>query len=438
MKNSWINSPLKTFQELQHDSNNEWSYYNKAILAPMVRMNTLPLRLLARAMGADVLYSEELIAQKLKKCQRIENKQLNCIQFLNNSSGNNIDRSNNDNQQVIFSTYSNEPVVLQLGVSNSVDAIECGNIIANDVKAIDINCGCPKHFSLQGGMGAALLSKPVILADILSSLKRNFNVAITCKIRLLDDLKDTVELIRRIESCGVAAIGIHARRIIDRPRHKALAELVPGVIDNLSVPIIYNGDIFYNHEIEPYKARSKAHSVMIARGAQWNASIFNTTQAMLPVWDIVNSYLNYSDLYNHGFSNTKYCVLEMLKHHVGHYKPYQLAIRSKSNSELREALHSIDQYIVENKQDNILRGSYEAPAIKYETRPALSTAQGAAQYALTEIEAMKSKKEMRKAKRRQLQLLNQSNNKKRSNHINESKDNLCEHNHSNGCSECDQ
>ena len=35
-----------------------------------------------------------------------------------------------------------------------------------DVSAIDINVGCPKSFSLSGGMGAALLSKPELIHDV--------------------------------------------------------------------------------------------------------------------------------------------------------------------------------------------------------------------------------------------------------------------------------
>ena len=37
---------------------------------------------------------------------------------------------------------------------------------SNDVAAIDVNMGCPKSFSVSGGMGAALLSKPVLIHDV--------------------------------------------------------------------------------------------------------------------------------------------------------------------------------------------------------------------------------------------------------------------------------
>lgn len=51
----------------------EMSYRNKIILAPMVRLGTLPLRLLALRYGADLVYSPEIIDHRLIKSQRIVN-----------------------------------------------------------------------------------------------------------------------------------------------------------------------------------------------------------------------------------------------------------------------------------------------------------------------------------------------------------------------------
>jgi tRNA-dihydrouridine synthase 2 len=45
----------------------------KRILAPMVRAGQLPLRLLALDYGADLVYTEEIIDQKLLGCTRIVN-----------------------------------------------------------------------------------------------------------------------------------------------------------------------------------------------------------------------------------------------------------------------------------------------------------------------------------------------------------------------------
>lgn len=45
-------------------------YRNKIIMAPMVRIGTLPMRLLALRYGADLVYSEELVDWKFLRCQR--------------------------------------------------------------------------------------------------------------------------------------------------------------------------------------------------------------------------------------------------------------------------------------------------------------------------------------------------------------------------------
>ena len=54
-------------------TNERLDYKNKVILAPMVRIGTLPMRLLALDYGADIVYTEELIDWKLLRSIRREN-----------------------------------------------------------------------------------------------------------------------------------------------------------------------------------------------------------------------------------------------------------------------------------------------------------------------------------------------------------------------------
>ena len=70
-------------------------------------------------------------------------------------------------------------------------------ILTLDVDAIDVNMGCPKGFSLKGGMGAALLSHPDKIKAILTALVKAVDnkISITCKIRILPKLEDTLALI---------------------------------------------------------------------------------------------------------------------------------------------------------------------------------------------------------------------------------------------------
>lgn len=81
----------------------------------------------------------------------------------------------------------------------------------DDVSAVDLNCGCPKKFSVQGGMGAALLSNPDNLVKILENLVQHAGMPVTCKIRLLPNQEDTLKLVRRIVVTGIKALTVHCR-----------------------------------------------------------------------------------------------------------------------------------------------------------------------------------------------------------------------------------
>lgn len=96
-----------------------------------------------------------------------------------------VDFIDRNDGTIVFRTCSieKEKVVLQLGTANADRALKVAKMVENDVAAIDINMGCPKEFSLKGGMGAALLSDPERAKQILTTLIANVQVPVTCKIR---------------------------------------------------------------------------------------------------------------------------------------------------------------------------------------------------------------------------------------------------------------
>ena len=57
-------------------------YRGKMILAPMVKVGTLPMRLLALEYGADIVYTEEIIDMRLLASERVENKLLGTIDYI--------------------------------------------------------------------------------------------------------------------------------------------------------------------------------------------------------------------------------------------------------------------------------------------------------------------------------------------------------------------
>lgn len=107
-----------------------------------------------------------------------------------------------------------------------------------DVAGFDVNMGCPKNFSILGGMGAALLTQPDKIKEILSTLVTNLSIPVTCKIRLLPTMEETLSLCKLIESCGVAALAVHGRTKEERPQHPNNNQAILRIAQELKIPII--------------------------------------------------------------------------------------------------------------------------------------------------------------------------------------------------------
>eukprot|EP00820_Chromera_velia_P001786 Cvel_15472.t1-p1 / transcript=Cvel_15472.t1 / gene=Cvel_15472 / organism=Chromera_velia_CCMP2878 / gene_product=tRNA-dihydrouridine(20) synthase [NAD(P) ]-like, putative / transcript_product=tRNA-dihydrouridine(20) synthase [NAD(P) ]-like, putative / location=Cvel_scaffold1147:4367-7639(+) / protein_length=515 / sequence_SO=supercontig / SO=protein_coding / is_pseudo=false len=246
-------------------------YRNKYILAPMVRIGVLPFRLECLKYGADLVYSEEIIDRRISETVRRENSDFPGL----------IEYIHVKDKALTWSTCEAEKgkVVLQLGTASAVGALKAAMTVARDVAAIDINMGCPKGFSTNAGMGAALLKTPEISSDILKTLRRNLPCPVTCKIRLLEpDLpfEKTRDYLRMCEQSGAVAIGVHARLKEDRPRVRARWPVWALLKDSISVPLIANGDFFSSSDVGAFLSchAGSVDSIMVARGAMWDPSVF--------------------------------------------------------------------------------------------------------------------------------------------------------------------
>ncbi|XP_010960811.3 tRNA-dihydrouridine(20) synthase [NAD(P)+]-like isoform X1 [Camelus bactrianus] len=281
-------------------------YHNKLILAPMVRVGTLPMRLLALDYGADIVYCEELIDLKMLQCKRVVNEVLSTVDFVA------------PDDRVVFRTCEREQsrVVFQMGTSDAERALAVARLVENDVAGIDVNMGCPKEYSTKGGMGAALLSDPDKIEKILSTLVKGTCRPVTCKIRILPSLEDTLNLVKRIERTGIAAIAVHGRKREERPQHPVSCEVIKAIAETLSIPVIANGGS-HDHiqgflDIEDFRQATAASSVMVARAAMWNPSIF-LKEGPQPLEEVMQKYIRYAVQYDNHYTNTKYCLCQMLR-----------------------------------------------------------------------------------------------------------------------------
>uniref|UniRef100_A0A8C9DMX5 Dihydrouridine synthase 2 n=1 Tax=Prolemur simus TaxID=1328070 RepID=A0A8C9DMX5_PROSS len=282
-------------------------YHNKLILAPMVRVGTLPMRLLALDYGADIVYCEELIDLKMLQCKRVVNEVLSTVDFVA------------PDDRVVFRTCKREQnrVVFQMGTSDAERALAVARLVENDVAGIDVNMGCPKEYSTKGGMGAALLSDPDKIEKVsLAWVKAGVLNHVTTLDGLLPQLEDTLNLVKRIERTGIAAIAVHGRKREERPQHPVSCDVIKAIADALSIPVIANGGS-HDHiqqylDIEDFRQATAASSVMVARAAMWNPSIF-LKEGLRPLEEVMQKYIRYAVQYDNHYTNTKYCLCQMLR-----------------------------------------------------------------------------------------------------------------------------
>ena len=97
-----------------------------------------------------------------------------------------------------------------------------------------------------------------------------------------------------MEAAGVDAIGVDGRSIADR------TEVTPARWDDLTVlpssltiPVLANGDIIKREDIAAVKAATGCSSVLIARGALLNPSIFRA-QGVLPITQVQSLFSHVS------------------------------------------------------------------------------------------------------------------------------------------------
>ena len=306
-------------------------YSGKMILAPMVKIGTLPTRLLALEFGADIVYTEEIIDFRLLRSQRVENAVLDTVDY--------VDRSD-DTLVLRVCPRERDRLVLQIGTCDAARAVRVARMVEGDVAGIDVNMGCPKSFSLKGGMGAALLTQPEKIRDILTSLVKAVKIPVTCKIRILPKLEDTLALVKVIEETGVSALAVHGRTKEERPNHENHADVIREVVKHCTrIPVIANGGCGNSrsswrntHEgVMAFWKETGASSVMVARAAEWNPSVFSS-ESRLPVKEVVEKYVDLAVHFDYPFVTVKYCLQQLM----GSEQDSELGRRFLSSSTMRD------------------------------------------------------------------------------------------------------
>lgn len=282
----------------------EIDYANKLVLAPMVRSGSLPMRLLALYYGAGLVWSPEIVDKAIIGATRKVDSVTGVITY--SKKGN----------TPIFTCHPVEKpyLIFQIGSSDPELAVQAAKTVQQDVSGFDLNCGCPKPFSVHSGMGAALLSTPDLLLDILRGLVTKTSLPVSCKIRLLPDQPSTLLLAARILRTGIRNLTVHCRTRDMRSSSAAIWDRLGDIVrlgKQRSINVTCNGDGEGWSNWQMIRERTDVTSVMIARAAESNPSIFlptgpiSTCEKLIPeVFLPVCAYLE------HHYSNTKFLLYQ--------------------------------------------------------------------------------------------------------------------------------
>ena len=221
-------------------------------VAPMAGVTDRPFRTLCKYFGAGHAVSEMMTSDKTL---RMSKKSLY--------------RANFDGEIA--------PISAQIAGSDPRDLAEAARYqVSNGAQIVDINMGCPAKKVCNKLAGSALLQDEDLVARILDAVVEAVDVPVTLKTRLgfLNGHENIMRVSKRAEQAGIAALALHGRTREDMYLNTARYDLIKEVKQNISIPVIANGDIDSPEKAKYVLDHTGADAVMIGRAAQGRPWIF--------------------------------------------------------------------------------------------------------------------------------------------------------------------
>jgi nifR3 family TIM-barrel protein len=149
---------------------------------------------------------------------------------------------------------------------------------------IDINCGCWVPKIAGRGAGAGWLRDPAAMVAMARLVVSNVTLPVTVKTRIglgPESQMPIVDLVRRLEDAGVAAMTIHCRTA--QMGHSGVADWswAARARGAVGVPVLVNGDVRSAADAKRAIDETGCEGVMIGRRAIEHPWIFREARALL-------------------------------------------------------------------------------------------------------------------------------------------------------------
>ncbi|CDK24702.1 unnamed protein product [Kuraishia capsulata CBS 1993] len=242
------------------------------IAGPMVRYSKLPFRELVRDYSCDIVYSPMILARE----------------FVRNGFARDSDFSTNEKDRSL---------IVQIGTNNTEDLLRMVEMIHPYVDGIGLNCGCPIKEQIREGIGAALMSQPDKVAEMVKAVKHVYGdkICLEVKIRVHADVSETVAFAKKIEAAGVDFITVHGRTKNTRSSEAADFDKIKAVKEAVSCPVVANGDCRSLEDAIRISKYTGCEGVMSVRGILSNPALYSGFEktpwgAVEKFWDLSTAY----------------------------------------------------------------------------------------------------------------------------------------------------
>jgi nifR3 family TIM-barrel protein len=229
-------------------------------LAPMAGVSESPFRRLCRRFGADVVVTEFLSAEGIRRENQATISKL---------------RFGPDERPIGVQIFGADPAAMGEAAAFVTDVFA--------PEFIDINFGCPVKKVVKRSGGSGCLRDLGLVQNVIRAVAHATTLPVTCKIRSgwNEELRDPVTIALRCQDAGVRALTLHPRTRTQMYTGSARWEEIAAVVAALDIPVIGNGDIKSAHDAIRMRESTGCAGIMIARGSFGQPWIFDQTRDLL-------------------------------------------------------------------------------------------------------------------------------------------------------------
>ena len=268
---------------------------NPIVLAPMAGISDSAFRRIAKEMGCGLVVAE-MVSDKA------------------------IFYGSQKTIDMLYMKDEERPISQQIFGSDKKSFVYAAKYIEKTMHPdiIDINMGCPvPKVATRAQAGSALLKDPNKVYEIVKAVVESVDIPVTVKIRSGWDEKsiNALEIAKIVEKAGASAITVHPRTRAQGYSGKANWNIIKQVKENVSIPVIGNGDIKTCYDAKRMLEETKCDAVMIGRGLLGNPWLIR---------DCIN-YLNNQEIKEVTIDERLDMVLKHLNYLL-EFKPERIAI----------------------------------------------------------------------------------------------------------------